>query len=207
MANGELLRRAVSRGINELYQDNHNRNEYNDVCNRNIEKLWRKYLKTVAIIIISMTIAHSSSVYLYFKYGKRVTITELKFPFIGEGSDMEFKLNICTQALYGIYMFSSNIGAEGISIFLYDGISLSSKLIKLRLKNLSNAIEKEQMTTNKMKSELLIVLHQINRVNTWITEYYDAAYWRYFLTPTAYSYTIGLSIYCQYVVSLLLLLE
>lgn len=115
---------------------------------------------------------------------------------------MEFKLNACIQALYAVYMFLSNIGVEGISILICDGISLSSKLIKLRLDNLSNQIKPKERKKYQLKSELLIMLHQIDRVNIWIREYFVAAYWRYFLSPIAFSYAIGISIYCQYVVSL-----
>lgn len=202
MNNGPVLRRAVSRGINELYQNNHNHNKYNDICASNIEKLWKKYLRTIAAIVVSMSIAHSSTVYLYCMYGERATMTELKIPLIDEGSDMEFKLNACIQALYAVYMFLSNIGVEGISILLCDGISLSSKLIKLRLDNLPVKTKSKQFVKCQLKSEQLIVLQQIDRVNIWIREYFEGAYWRYFLSPIAFSYAIGISIYCQYVVSL-----
>lgn len=202
ITNGAAVRRGVSRGINELYQNNHKRNRYNDICIRNIDKLRRKYLKTVMSIIISMTIANFSSVYLYLKYGQRVTITELKIPFIAEGSDLEFQLNVLFQIAYAWHTFVANIGIEGTSVLLSDGISLSSELIELRLNNLTDLIESEQQVTHQIKTEFLIILQQIDRVSMWIKEYYEAAYWRYFLSPTAFSYAIGISVYCQYIVSL-----
>lgn len=202
MSNGASVRRAVRRGINELYENNNKRSTYNVICIRNIEKLRRKYLKTVMSIILSMTIAHFSSVYLYFKDGRIVTITDLKIPYIDEGSDLEVQLNVFFQICYAWYMFLANIGIEGTSILISDGISLSSELIEMRLNNLTNMTESKQQMAYQEKTELLIILQQIDRVSMWIEEYYEAAYWRYFLSPIAFSYAIGISIYCQYIVSL-----
>lgn len=170
----------------------------------NIDNVSRAYMKTIITIVVSMSIANLGPLFLYYKYGQKITLTALKIPFFDEGSDMEYAINLSIQAFYALFFISANISIEGAAILFGDAVTLSSKLIKLRLETFSVKLESSRCSKHQIKTELLIALRQIHRVNGWIDEYFDASYWRYFIAPIMYTYAISLCVYCQFVVSLFL---
>lgn len=200
---GTQIRHCVSRGKDELYQNNHDNNPYNDICKRNVDKLMQKYVRTILTIVLSMSIANVGPMYVYYMYGDKVTLTALKIPLVDEGSDLEFACNCAIQIFYGLFFFSANISIEGVALLYGDAISLPSKLIKLSADNLTKKMESNVYTNKHIKSHLLTIFRQIHRVDLWIKIYVEAAYWRYLLSPIVFTYAIGLCVYCQFVVSLI----
>lgn len=199
--NGPKVRRSVSRAKDELYQNNHNRSAYNDICMDNVDKVGKAYLKTIATIIVSMSIANVGPLFLHYKYGQHITLTALQIPFVDENSNAEYAINLQIQAFYALFFFMANISIEGCAILFGDGITLSSKLIQLRLEAFSKKLESNRCDKHQISKELITVLRQIHRVNGWIEEFFTASYWRYFIAPIIYTYAISLCVFCQYVVS------
>lgn len=184
-----------------LYQNNHRQSQYNKICHENLDKLWRRYLNTVLIIILSMSIANAGPLYVYVKFGQRVTLTALKIPFIEENSNVEFVINCSIQGFYGLFFFFANISIEGVALLYGDAVQLPSKLIQMELDNLTISLKAARYTKRQIKLKIVTVFRQINQVNIWIEEYSDMAYWRYFISPIVFTYAIGLCVFCQYIVS------
>lgn len=171
-----------------------------------MDKLWRRYWNTVLIIILSMSIANIGPLYVYVRYGQKVTLTSLAIPFIEENSDMEFVMNCTIQGFYGLFFFFANISLEGVALLYGDSIQLPSKLIQMELANMTMGLELGRYTKRQMKAEMVTVYRQIEQVNVWIREHSEMAYWRYFISPVVFTYAIGLCVFCQYIVSILFFL-
>lgn len=200
---GKQIRHCVSRGKDELYQNNHDNSPYNEICKRNVDKLMQKYLRTILTILLSMSFANVGPMYVYYMHGEKVTLTALKIPLVDEGSDLEFACNCAICIFYGLFFIFANISIEGVALLYGDAISLPSKLIKLNADNLSIKLKSNVYAEKHIQAHLLNIFRKIHRVDSWIKMYSEAAYWRYFLSPIVFTYAIGLCFYCQFIVSLL----
>lgn len=199
---GPLIRRCLTRSRDELYENNHHRNAYNNICIDHIDKLLKKYVKTAMTIIVFVSIANIWPLYAC-KYGQKITLTALKIPFVDEGTDLEYAINLVIQAFYTIFLILGNIALESTEMFFGDSITLSAKLIRMRLNKFAKILwsSSNRCTKHQINSELLILLRQNHRVNGWVIDWRDALYWRYLLAPIMYTYAISLCIYCQHNVS------
>lgn len=197
-----MVRRVISYGKDHFYQDTHEMTDYNLMCLHSLDRLLIAYVRGISAIITSVCFAYIGALYINCIHGQRDTIFGFKFFWLEDGSDTEYYINLAFQIFFAMYFILGNIVVETGASLHENNISLSTEIIKMDITRLSEDVEYGNITEFAMKSHLRRIVWKFQAVNKLLKEYDESFYWRYFLSPVAFTYSIGLSVFAQYMVSL-----
>lgn len=134
------------------------------------------------------------------KNGRRETFFGFKYPGIDAGSDLEYGINVTIEISFASFFVMGNMRIESAVTLFENTIKLSSEIIKMELRNISSCVEMDQSEYH-VKMKFIEVLKQFRRSDRWILQYNETLYWRYFLSPFAFTYSIGFCVFTQFAVS------
>lgn len=172
------------------------------MCLHSLDRLLIAYVRGISAIITSVCFAYIGALYINCIHGQRDTIFGFKFFWLEDGSDTEYYINLAFQIFFAMYFILGNIVVETGASLHENNISLSTEIIKMDITRLSEDVEYGNITEFAMKSHLRRIVWKFQAVNKLLKEYDESFYWRYFLSPVAFTYSIGLSVFAQYMVSL-----
>lgn len=181
-------------------------NSYNRMCVQSLDRLLIAYVRGISAIITSVCFAYIGALYINFVRGRRDTIFGFKFYWAEDGSDTEYYINLAFQIFFALYFILGNIIVETGASLHENNISLSTEIILMDIRRLSEDVESSSITEIAMTSRLRQIFLKFQAVNRLLDDYDESFYWRYFLSPVAFTYSIGLCIFTQYTVSFLRIL-
>lgn len=122
-----------------IYQDNHDKSEYNQICSKHIDKAIQEFFIKMGIIFVSYLFAVVGPVQAYVLYGTKTTTTEAHFPFLEPKSNEEFIAN---------FLLQSTIAGHGI--LLYAGLEVMVSCIENVIGVIPRLVESELINTIKL---------------------------------------------------------
>lgn len=155
----------------------------------------------VAFIMVSTLQAAMGPAIALHKTGEMVTLLATKLPFISDDSVWGFQLNLIIQNGITVFGTVGNLAIELSSCIINNTILMCSELVVFNCENLSTAINQKKPNTLanlKLYREIIIEIQDLDR---FILEMHELYYWRLFAAPILITYSVSMSIFCQYAVS------
>lgn len=156
------MKRLALAGGEYVYNDSHEKSEYNRMCSENIDRSLRKSLITLMLIVLSYAGMCVGPAYALIVYGERTTLMSLKIPFVEAFSTLEFIINIAIQSYAFITGFPGNIVIEGLFALLMDSSTASTTSIKWHCQNFTECLHFKRLTATQQKQRTLQILLQIH---------------------------------------------
>lgn len=213
-----------------IYNDTHDTTDFNRLCSFNIQRSLKKFGFTLTLLFTSYAVMFFGPYYRLVEHGERTTTSSLKIPFVEPFSDLEFLINMPIQLLMFLMGCPGNIGVEGFFAILMDSTAASTEYIQWECMKLSekHRIGQPRLTNTKMElikiltmiqstdgyfqnahyknyDEFSMIFNVISKLCRWLRDASNLFYWHHFLSPIAFTYTIGLSIYCQFKVRIIIM--
>lgn len=126
-----------------IYNDDRQCTPYNRICSENISESLKNLIVTITIIMLSFIIACLGPLFSYIKDGTVVTFYELRLPYLYQYPNVEYIINTIWQAAINILAVFAFFLAELIQTLVNDSISVTSKLSRLELNQLSIQLEEK----------------------------------------------------------------
>lgn len=159
------VRRLALAGGDLVYNDSHEKTEYNQMCSENVNQSLRKSFITLMLIILSYIGMCFLPTYGFIAHGERITLMSLKIPFVEAFSTLEFIINVAIQIVAFATGFPGNVLIEGIFALLMDSITASTTSIKWRCKTFKEDLRMKKLPPIQQKLRLLTILQQIRVVD------------------------------------------
>lgn len=140
----------------------------------------------------------------YSKTGILVTFLALKLPYIDEDLVWGFHLNVAIQTTITTFGTVGGLATEMASCIVNNTILLCSEVISFNCDELSEKIKRRKTSDVENFAYLKQIMIQIQDLDRYIVEMSDIYYWRLFSAPILITYSVSISIFCQYVVSIYL---
>lgn len=126
-----------------IYNDDRQDTPYNRICSENISESLKNLIVTLTIMILSFIIAYLGPLLSYVQDGTIVTFYELRLPYLYQYPNVEYIINTIWQSSINILAVFSFFLAELMQTLINDSISVTSKLSRLELDQLSNQLEEK----------------------------------------------------------------
>lgn len=157
-----------------VYADDHEGTEYNKICTDHIDETVRSFFVKMGIIYISLVV-ETVTVCVYIRRGTRTTLTDLKYPFVAEKSDIEFYLNVFFQAAVVLLGGLAYVSIEIVMGLAHDIASISPKLTNFELRKFHNMMQNKKISKARKDAALKHIvkeaLHSDKYVSISITCY------------------------------------
>lgn len=157
----------------------------------------------VVFIIVSTAQAMTGSMIEFHKTGQLVSFLAIKLPFIDEDVVWGFHLNLMLQTTITAFGTVGNLAIETTSCIINNTILLCSEIISFDCNELTIKLETGECAKNQIHAELRNILIKYQDLDHFIMEMFDLYYWRMFSAPVLITYSVSMSIFCQYAVSVL----
>lgn len=131
------------------------------MCSQHLDETMKKFIIKMAVFVASAAVSLSWQTYQNIFYGTKTTLTQLKFPFIDEGSNAEFVANLLLQTGIVIHGFLGYIGLEIGTSIESDFISVARKLLEYKLSKLETQYEDGVFVDSQIPFQLRKILHVI----------------------------------------------
>lgn len=161
--------KMVNYGKKYIHNDNSDENDYNEICSRNMDATLKRFIIIVSIVCLSFVIALIGPLYAYTIHGTRKTLLSVRLPFVEKDSDLEYMLNIILQTWSGIAGFCGNVGIECGYNIIISSIKVTTQLIEMDIKSLSNNLEAETLTKTQIKNKLSMIFQKIDHTDGYIS--------------------------------------
>lgn len=175
--------------------------DYQRICLQSLDRLLATFIRESIIVVISVCFAYFGAFYVNFARGQRDTLFAFKFYGVEDGSDIEYFLNLSFQLFFALYFIVANIVLETGVGYYENNIFISTDIIKMEIQQLSGNLESERLDESEMKKRLIHILLKFQYCNQWMQDYDKILYWRYFLSPVVFTYSIALCVFAQFSVS------
>ncbi|XP_031627370.1 odorant receptor 67d-like [Contarinia nasturtii] len=149
------------------------------------------------VMMISFIGAVIGPFYRYLDDGTLVTLYSLKLPYFHNDLHTEFMINAIGQTIVTIVGFFGLSLVEGVLTFINTTVTISSSLCQLEFEELSGCLENKSETIHKTREKLKNIYMKIAYFDEYIVTCSNINYWRHFLAPPSFTFSIAISIYCQ----------
>lgn len=116
-----------------------------------IDSTIKFFFTKIHMMLLAFIVAEIGPEYGLIVEGIKTTTTELKFPFIAEQSTTEYIMNVIVQCIIGAIGVTTFVGTEIVMNLIDDCATVSPKLVKFKLQELSKQIENECLTEKQLK--------------------------------------------------------
>lgn len=145
-----------------IYPDNYNKDdEYNEECSKQIDgafkKFWIKYLAMLASSIFTIV----GPAHAYIANGTLVSTTELRIPFVTEGSTLEFVMNLLLQLNIYVHGITMYIGIEVLVSIIENIVTILPKLVKYDLRKLISNQNLKKFSEHQSRVYFTNIVHEI----------------------------------------------
>lgn len=163
-------------------------------------------VRSLIIKMIMMTLAMLSfnvgPIYSYFVNGTKTTMTNVKVPYTERYSNSEFMANALLSGVIGIHGYIGYIGLEVSMALFSDVVTITPKLVEYDLNGLIVRNEEKTISQLDLSYSFRNIVRQSIDADEYLRCIGELLYVRTFITPSLFTYSIGLGIFCQYMVSL-----
>lgn len=208
-----------------IYRDDHQPTAYNSICSKTIDQSLKTFVIKTSVIILSFVGAVLGPFLRFISDGFLYTLYELRIPYYNQYPYTEFVINVIWQIIISVIGTVGLFILEGGFTLINDTITVSSKISLLEFTQLSNLLENKQQKDRNVRRQLVKNYMNILYMDEWdqfyskslkiwcnytnlrqfrrfTEEFGDLMYWRNFLSPPSFTFSISVSLYCQYMVSI-----
>lgn len=132
------------------YVDDESNREYANVCNQSAIKLIKDTMKTLAIIMISVTIFSMFPMFASFQSDEVEFMIPVLFPFTDLESQTGIIVNMLNQFVSGSIAMTSNIGIEILNCILKNAVWSSANAVCYSIDELSPILRKSKQISSKV---------------------------------------------------------
>lgn len=175
--------------------------EYSKICSKQMDETVRSLIIKMIMMTLAMLSFNVGPIYSYFVNGTKTTMTNVKVPFTEKYSNSEFMANGLLSGVIGIHGFIGYIGLEVSMALFSDVITISPKLVEYQLNGLIVRNAEKTISQQDLSYSFRNIVKQPIDADEYLRCIGDLLYVRTFITPSLFTYSIGLGIFCQYAVS------
>lgn len=186
------------RCIHPIKDDN---DEYMKICSTQIDETVRTLIIKMFMMTMAMLSFNVGPIYSYFAHGTKTTMTNIKVPLTERYSNAEFMANVLLSAVIGIHGYIGYIGLEVSMALFSDVVTITPKLVEYHLNGLIERNEKKTIGQFDLSYSFKNIIKQSSDADEYLRCIGDLLYVRTLITPSLFTYSIGLGIFCQYMVS------
>lgn len=195
-----LFNSLVDFGGRGIHPDKKDNNEYTKICSKQIDETVRTLIIKMIMMTLAMLSFNVGPIYSYFMYGTKTTMTNIKVPYTERYSNPEFIANVLLSAVIGIHGFIGYIGLEVSMALFSDVVTITPKLIVHVLNGLIERNEEKSISQKELSYSFKNVIKQSLDADEYLNCISDLLYVRTFITPSLFTYSMGLGIFSQYMV-------
>lgn len=175
--------------------------EYTKICSKQMDETVRTLIIKMIMMTLAMLSFNVGPIYSYFVNGTKTTMTNVKVPYTERYSNSEFLANGLLSGLIGIHGFIGYIGLEVSMALFSDVVIITPKLVEYELNGLIVRNEKKTISQQDLSYSFRNIIKQSIDADEYLRCIGDLLYVRTLITPSLFTYSIGLGIFCQYTVS------
>lgn len=139
--------------------------DYNRICAANIQVTHRKFLITVALLLMSYTTMAIGPLYVLIRYNQHTTLMSLTIPFVRPLSSAEYVINVFMQTIAFMVGCPGNFAMEGVFALVMDSINMSTAVVQLHCTKLSKRLSVGQSTAIEQRMALIVIMREITVMN------------------------------------------
>lgn len=178
--------------------------KYTSICSMQIDETVRMLITKMFMMTMAMLSFNVGPIYSYFAHGTKTTMTNVKVPFTERYSNAEFMANVVLSAVIGIHGYIGYIGLEVSMALFSDVVTISPKLVEYDLNGLIEGNKTKTISQVDLKYSFKNIIKQSSDADEYLRCIGELLYVRTLITPSLFTYSIGLGIFCQYMVSKLM---
>lgn len=125
-----ILQRLIDFGGRYIYRNDHKDTEYNRICSTHMDATMRAYLIKMAELLGSFSFGLFGPVHVYFVYGTKTTLTNVRIPFCEPNSHAEFLGNLLCQTVIATHGMLNYIKMETYHTLFENIVIIAPKLVK-----------------------------------------------------------------------------
>lgn len=210
-------------GRTHLFPNYHEDERYYEICSVQIDICIKEFIQRFGIMMGTFVIGISRMNYATIFMGIKATCAEMKIFYIEEKSNSEFLVNYVIQTIIMTWGLFGYLVMEFVMQLGYLAIAISPKLITFEFQKLDDLFEKSKLTPSQVSIILRNITLQVMDIDrytvgsnlfwiihilclfflffSYIVNMAYLLYWRCLIAPPAFTYSIAMSIFCEYVVS------
>ncbi|XP_031619257.1 uncharacterized protein LOC116338265 [Contarinia nasturtii] len=193
-----LLNDCINYSGRYIYPDKHEDEKYIEICSKHLDNMVKNVLFRISLVFLSFAFIELSLIYKYITDGTKSTMTQLRIPFTEENSNAEYIGNTLIQTSIGFHGFPGFIIME-IALEAFLGcIMIAPKLIEHEFEKMNDIIEKQKYNKLQVIGAFKYTMSLSMDAEEFSATAIDLLYWRTFFTPPAFTFSIAMSIFCQY---------
>lgn len=129
-----------------IYQDSHERTEYNRICSKHLDAMMRGFLIKMLLMFLSYLAAVVGPIYVYFVYGIKTTTINARVPFVDENSTAEFMVNLVLMSCFAVHGGLWYISVEVYMALFSNVVTLTPDLVRSELNHLAEEWQKRTIS-------------------------------------------------------------
>lgn len=126
-----------------IYRDDAEPTIYNQICSNCIDQSIKSVIIIISLECLSFILANIGVFYSMLQ-GDKITLLNVRIPYLNQYPDIEHLINICWEAIGAADGFCSFIAIETAFMLVNDTITVSSRLCEADLIEISNQLEQQQ---------------------------------------------------------------
>lgn len=184
-----------------VYMDDNKSNAYTKICSKHIWKTYKLFLINMGLTLGSFAVGIANPLYIFYRDGVFYTLTAVSFPFVEQNSKLETFINLFYQAITASIAGLAYVFLQVGSAITCDTMDVTADISILEMKRLTKHLQRNDLKVFQIQKRLNRIFQQIKIVDEVILSNGQIWYWHFFTSPYVLTYSIGLSIYAQYIVS------
>lgn len=204
-SNQYMYRRILLFATDHIYPDKKDNTKFNRLCDYYGKKSIKMTILFVNFILLSTGQAMIGPMLEFMKTGHLLTFLAIKLPFIDEDVLWGFHLNLMIQTTITTFGTIGGLSIEITSCIINNTILLCSEIISLDCTNITNKLNFGSTSQIEILAELRNVFVKIQDLDRYVLDMSELYYWRMFSAPVLIVYSVSMSIFCQYSVSVWLI--
>lgn len=184
-----------------IYMDKKDNSKHGQLCEEYGMKSIKMTVIFITFILLSTSQAMIGSAIEFHKTGQLVSFLALKLPFIDEDVVWGFHLNLALQTTITAFGTVGNLAIETTSCIINNTVLLCSEIISFNCKELTEKLEMKQHSQIHIIAELRNIFVKFQDFDRFILNMSTLYYWRLFAAPVLITYSVSISIFCQFAVS------
>lgn len=185
-----------------IYPEKKDNTKFNQLCDFYGRKSIKMTILFMCFIMLSTAQGMIGPILEYSKTGILITFLALKLPFIDEDSVWGFHLNVAIQTTITAFGTIGGLATEMASCIVNNTILLCSEIIVFNCDEFGKNLISRKTSNDFNMAHLRQIFIQIQDLDRYILQMSDVYYWRLFSAPVLIVYSVSISVFCQYVVSI-----
>lgn len=194
-------RRILLFATDHIYPDKKDSSRFNELCDQYGRKSIKMTILFVIFILLSTGQAMIGPMLEFMKTGHLITFLGIKLPFIEEDNMLGFHLNLMIQTTITTFGTIGGLAIEIASCIVNNTVMLCSEVISLDCTELADKLEKGCLPTAHIVAEFRNVYVKYQDYDRYVLNMSGLYYSRNFAAPFLIVYSVSISIFCQYAVS------